>query len=71
MIVPGVIVETNAQEVRGTTVVWRFNNEHLALADYRMTVESRVVNLWAMILSGIVVLMAVVVPLSRRRRHAI
>jgi predicted ABC-type sugar transport system permease subunit len=34
-------------------------------------VESRVVNLWAMVLSGIVVLMAVVVPLSRRRRHGI
>jgi hypothetical protein len=71
VIVPGVIVETNAQEVRGTTAVWRFNNEHLALADYRMTVESRVVNLWAMVLSGIVVLIAVVFPVSRRRRHGI
>ena len=71
VVVPGVIVETNAQEVRGTTAVWRFNNEHLALADYRMTVESRMVNLWAMILSGIVVLMAVVFPIFRRRRYGI
>lgn len=69
VVVPGVIVETNAQEVRGTTAVWRFNHEHLALADYHMTVESRVVNLWAMIVSGIVVLMAIVFPMFHRRRH--
>jgi hypothetical protein len=67
VILPGVILETNAREVRGTTTVWRFTHEHLALADYTMTVESRVVNLWPMVLSGLLVLAAVLIPVFRRR----
>jgi hypothetical protein len=67
VVMPGVIIATNAGEVRGTTVVWRFTHEHLALMDYPMNVESRVVNLWAIILTAFVVLVAVGLPLFLRR----
>jgi len=67
VVMPGVIIATNAGEVRGTTVVWRFTHEHLALMDYPMNVESRVVNLWAIILTAFVVLVAIGVPLFLRR----
>jgi hypothetical protein len=65
---PGVIIATNASEVRGTTVVWRFTHEHLALMDYPMHVESRVINLWAIIVTALVVLCALAVPAFLRRR---
>ena len=67
VVMPGVIIATNAGEVRGTTVVWRFTHEHLALMDYPMNVESRVVNLWAIILTAVVVLVAIGVPVFLRR----
>ena len=68
VVMPGVIIATNASEVRGTTVVWRFTHEHLALMDYPMHVESRVINLWAIIVTGLVVLSALAVPAFLRRR---
>jgi hypothetical protein len=67
VVMPGVIIATNAGEVRGTTVVWRFTHEHLALMDYPMNAESRVVNLWAIILTASVVLVAIAVPVFLRR----
>jgi len=67
VVMPGVIIATNAGEVRGTTVVWRFTHEHLALMDYPMNVESRVINLWAIILTAFVVLVAIGVPVFLRR----
>ena len=67
VVMPGVIIATNAGEVRGTTVVWRFTHEHLALMDYPMSAESRVVNLWAIILTAVLVLAAIGVPLFLRR----
>lgn len=68
VVMPGVIIATNASEVRGTTVVWRFTHEHLALMDYPMHVESRVINLWAIIVTALVVLCALAVPAFLRRR---
>jgi len=67
VVMPGVIIATNAGEVRGTTVVWRFTHEHLALMDYAMNAESRVVNLWAFILTAFVVIIAIGVPVFLRR----
>lgn len=66
VVMPGALVETNAQEVRGTSAVWRFTHEHLALADYSMTAESRVANIWAMVISGIVVLVVILLPVLRK-----
>ncbi len=71
VVMPGVIIATNAGEVRGTTVVWRFTDEHLALMDYPMTVESRVVNLWAIILTAFVVIVAIGVPVFFRRSSSV
>ena len=65
---PGMIVSTNANEVQGTTITWQFTHEHLALADFPMVAESRVVNLWAIILTGVVVLAVIVVPVFLRKR---
>ena len=68
---PGLILDTNAGEVKGTTVVWKFSAKQFLLCDYVMWVESREMNLWAIVLTGIaaVILLGTVVVLSMRRQR--
>jgi len=70
VVMPGMVLDTNAGEVKGTTVSWNFSADQFMLSDYSMWVESRVMNLWAVILTGIVVigLAGVLVVLRLRGR---
>ncbi len=54
VVMPGMILDTNAGEVKGTTVSWNFSADQFLLRDYPMWVESRVTNIWAVILTGII-----------------
>lgn len=56
VILPGILLETNAPEVKGNTVSWKFNVDQLALRGYEMQARSRVVNEWAVAVTGILVL---------------
>ena len=65
---PGLITETNSTVMHGNTVSWAIGTMSFFFEDYEMTVESRVVNYWAFIVSGIVVLLlliAVIVKIFR------
>lgn len=70
---PGIVLETGAPEVKGSTVSWKFESGRLSLHDYEMRAESRTVNVWAMVVTGVVVLglLAVIfaVPMVSRRRN--
>jgi hypothetical protein len=70
VIMPGMVLDTNADEVKGTTVSWKFSADQFLLRDYPMWVESRVMNIWAVILTGIVAigLTSVLVVLRLRSR---
>ena len=72
VVMPGTILDTNADEVKGNSVVWRFSDEQFSLADFEMRVESRRVNVWALTATGLVVLVLILVPgalrLWRERR---
>jgi hypothetical protein len=57
---PGLITGTNSPMIKGNQVSWVFSNESLLIRDYEMYVESRVINYWAFILTGAVVLLLVV-----------
>jgi hypothetical protein len=70
VVMPGIVLDTNADEVKGTTVSWRFSANQFMLGDYTMWVESRVMNTWAVILTGITALglTGVLVALRLRSR---
>jgi hypothetical protein len=47
IIMPGLILDTNASTVEGNKAVWKFKGNRLFWENYVMRVESRVVNTWA------------------------
>lgn len=68
VVLPGVILETNAKEVSGSRSVWDFSADQVCMMDVAMHVESRVVNTWAIIVSAVVVLGLICVPLALQYR---
>lgn len=57
---PGLITGTNSPMLKGNQVSWEFSNESILLRDYELYAESRVINYWAFILTGAVVLLLVI-----------
>jgi hypothetical protein len=57
---PGLITATNSSVMKGNRVGWEVFPMAFMFEDYKMTAESRVINVWAFILSGIVLLGLVV-----------
>ncbi len=69
VVMPGTLLDTNAEEVKGNSVVWRFSDEHLGLADFEMHVQSRSVNVWALAVTGSIVLALIIFPVVIRLRR--
>ena len=53
---PGIITETNSNELIGNQVNWEVDPDSFFIKNYTMYAESRVVNYWAFIVAGIVIL---------------
>jgi hypothetical protein len=53
---PGLITGTNSSALSGNRVIWDVFPMAFLLEDYAMVVESRVINVWAFVLSGMVLL---------------
>ena len=58
---PGVITETNSIMLKGNQVKWEVQPLSLLFVEYELSVESRVVNNWAFIVTGIVLLLLIIV----------
>jgi hypothetical protein len=57
---PGLITATNSAMLKGNQVRWEFQPISVAASDYEMYAESRVINYWAFVLAGCVLLGLVV-----------
>jgi hypothetical protein len=57
---PGLITGTNSVMLNGNRVKWEFQANCVLIRNYEMYVESRVINYWAFILAGVVLLTLVV-----------
>ncbi|MFC2084808.1 hypothetical protein ACFLS9_07105 [Bacteroidota bacterium] len=68
---PGLIISTNAESIEGSVAGWTFNSENFTYIDYKMKVESRVTNIWMMILTGAIVLILLALLLVPRFRKKI
>jgi hypothetical protein len=67
---PGLVMDTDADELEGNVAVWEVNSKQFMFYDYSMTVTSRKVNLWAQIVTAAVLVVVVgwiVFVLIRRR----
>ena len=53
---PGIITATNSTLVSGNKVNWEISSNRCFFTDYEMMVESRVINTWAFVVTGLVVL---------------
>jgi hypothetical protein len=51
---PGLFLDTNSGTLNGNTANWSFTRDQLELMDYAMYAESRVVNTWAFIVTGVI-----------------
>jgi len=60
LVMPGFITATNASSLEGTTATWKNVISRSSIADFEMWAEARVVNWWAIIVTGGVVLGALV-----------
>jgi len=71
VIMPGLIVASNARTIEGNKATWRDFSDYARILGYTMWVESRQVNWWAVILTGLIVafLAAFLVLSSVRRRR--
>lgn len=54
IVMPGLIIDTNANILEGNRVSWKFEPQRFLWEDYAMWVESRVVNTWAMVMTGVI-----------------
>ncbi|MCD4664414.1 MAG: hypothetical protein K8R68_04020 [Bacteroidales bacterium] len=64
---PGLITETNSLSVTGNSVNWRVTLMPMLLKDFEMIVESRVVNIFGFVISGIVLLLFFVALIFKTR----
>lgn len=57
---PGLITETNSYHLMNNQVKWKIKDHTIFFEDFEMYAESRVVNYWAFVVSGVVVLLLLV-----------
>lgn len=71
LLMPGILTATNAELLKGDTLSWDVDMIKFIDSDYVMFAESKVTNRWAYVLSGFIILMAVIIPfIGKRRRQA-
>lgn len=67
---PGLLLSTNSNKIEGSATNWEVTFDDFFFRDYTMTAESRMVNTWAFILAGLILLaaMAGLYSVARRKR---
>ncbi|MFH0990674.1 MAG: hypothetical protein V1799_11735 [bacterium] len=72
VVMPGLITKTNAGTIEGNKATWKDFLEYSKIFEYTMWVESRQVNWWAVILTGVIVsalLIGVAVSMIAKRKR--
>jgi len=69
LIMPGVVTVQNNAVIHGDTLVWNLTAYRMIPADYVIEAQSRKANLWAFILTGIIMIIAVGSFIWKPRKH--
>ncbi|MDR1091317.1 MAG: hypothetical protein LBL79_09600 [Prevotella sp.] len=59
LVVPGEIIESNSPMISSGILTWKIDGVRLLFDDYTLTAEYRIVNVWAFIVSGLIVVIAI------------
>ncbi len=73
VILPGLILNTNARSIDGGRLTWRFTGDIFSMSDYEMFAESRSANEFAFIVTAalfLVILTLLLLPVIRKRKTA-
>ncbi len=73
IVMPGLVTASNAPTIEGNKATWRDFKDYAKYLGYTMWIESKQVNWWAVILTGVIVVMLailLVVSALKRRRFA-
>lgn len=57
---PGLLLQTNSPKIEGSETSWELTYYEFFFKDYTLTAESRMVNAWAFIVAGIILLIALI-----------
>ena len=68
LIMPGLLTDTNAEELKGDTLIWDVGSLKFLDADFVMFAESKVPNYWAYLVSGFVLIVALIIPFIRKKK---
>jgi hypothetical protein len=69
VLMPGIILSTNASIVEGNKVSWKLDDEMFLYADYPMMVESRLANPWVTYTTGgVLIVLVALLMLPRMKR---
>jgi hypothetical protein len=71
VVMPGVLLETNASEVSGSRASWKVEGSRILTGKVSMTAVSRCVNAWAIVVSALVVAGLVIIPVFFARRKPV
>jgi large-conductance mechanosensitive channel len=66
VIMPGIIISSNATSIKGNEAEWKLDQERFCFDDYVMTVESRVTNVWAFVITAVVVFILLILLIIPR-----
>jgi hypothetical protein len=55
VLMPGTLYSSNGDSVSGNLVSWNFDSFDCLIVDYEMKAESRVTNIWAFVITGLVI----------------
>ena len=69
LVIPGKLLKTNAPLTHSDTLTWKVDGIRLLFEDYTLTAEYRVANIWAFILSILMIIIAIgsVIVVVRRK----
>lgn len=69
LVIPDKLIKTDAPIINSDTLIWKVDGMRLLFDDYTFTAEYRVVNVWAFVIGGLVLILAVgsVVVLWKKR----
>lgn len=70
VVMPGIILGTNSKSIVGNKVAWKFDGYNFLAKDFVMSVESRVGNIWAFVVTGVLFVVAfllLIIPKIRKK----
>ena len=67
---PGLITSTNSTQVKGNQIRWKVDADSFLVRDYEMTAESRVVNKFGFIATGVILLLFVLILFLKSKKSS-